>query len=138
MLLWYDFVLDLLRQQELETYQLTDLVPAIGGYLGLFIGFSCIGFFDLLCNIFGIVCNEFNKWYNSFVHVQWTLYLWDDKVNLFSPLINKKIWQLDRNEKKLGSKKCHIIYSTKLVLSVIIKVRQNYIQFHISDIGVPC
>ena len=61
----FDLVLDVLRQQELETYALTDLVPAIGGYLGLFIGFSCLGFFDFLCQFFGIIYNECTQWYQQ-------------------------------------------------------------------------
>ena len=32
----------------MESYDLGDMVPAIGGYLGLFIGFSCLGFFDFV------------------------------------------------------------------------------------------
>ena len=66
--IWHNLtylVLDVLRQQELETYALTDLVPAIGGYLGLFIGFSCLGFFDFLCQFFGIIYNECTKWYQQ-------------------------------------------------------------------------
>ena len=57
----FDLVLDVLRQQELETYALTDLVPAIGGYLGLFIGFSCLGFFDFVRNTIGTIYIAMNQ-----------------------------------------------------------------------------
>ena len=50
---WLNLIIGLFRQQELESYDLGDMVPAIGGYLGLFIGFSCLGFFDFVCQSVG-------------------------------------------------------------------------------------
>ena len=34
---------------------LTDIVAAIGGYLGLFIGLSCLSLYDLLCQFVGTI-----------------------------------------------------------------------------------
>ena len=46
-----------------EVYILDDigLLGSLGGSLGLFIGFSCLGFFDFLCQFFGIIYNECTK-----------------------------------------------------------------------------
>ena len=41
----------LLRQQELVSFGFTDMVANIGGYLGLFIGLSCLAFIDYLCQL---------------------------------------------------------------------------------------
>ena len=60
----YDFFITVpCRQQELESYELTDMVAATGGYLGLFIGLSCLSLYDLLCQFAGTLHAAMKKNY---------------------------------------------------------------------------
>ena len=45
----------------MESYDLADMVAAIGGYLGLFIGLSCLSFYDLLCQFVGTIYDATKK-----------------------------------------------------------------------------
>ena len=47
----------------MESYELTDMVAAIGGYLGLFIGLSCLSFYDLVCQFVGAIYAAMKKKY---------------------------------------------------------------------------
>ena len=51
------------EQEELESYVLTDIVAAIGGYLGIFIGVSCLSFYDFLCQFVATIHATMKKNY---------------------------------------------------------------------------